>query len=113
VITSSSSFTASQAWRLSGYLTTRIANDAGGVTYDVHPIPSSPGSCRNARCSRRRTASSSREVRYLPLPGGKFTPLLGRANSLYWRSLMSNRVVLGSHMLNDDFYVLSVGRITP
>jgi hypothetical protein len=35
--------TASQAWRLSGYLTTRITNDAGGVTYDVHPIPSSPG----------------------------------------------------------------------
>jgi hypothetical protein len=103
-------FTRSEAWRLSGYLTTRYTNDAGGVTYDVHPIPESPGLLaeRSIQQTPHGLVFANKYDLYV-YAGGKFTPLLGRANSLYWQSLLSNRVVLGSHMLNDDFYVISIG----
>lgn len=102
--------TASAAWRLSGYLATRVTNDAGGVTYDVHIVPRSPGllSERSVQQTPHGLVMASQDDLYI-YAGGQFRGLLGRGNRKYWKGMLSNRSVLGSHMLDDDTYVISIG----
>jgi hypothetical protein len=103
-------FTASRAWRLTGYLSTRTTNDAGGVTFDVHVIPDSPGflTSRSMQQTPHGLVFAGRDDLYL-YSRGVFQPLLGRANGRYWQSLLTNRSILGSHILDPHTYVVSVG----
>jgi hypothetical protein len=103
-------FTNTSAWRLTGYLATRVSNDAGGVTFDLHPIPGAPGLLHERAWQQtpHGVILASDDDLYL-YSGGRFQHLLGAANSQYWRGLLRNRVLLGSHLLNDDYYVVSVG----
>lgn len=102
--------TAGQAWRLTGYLATRTTNDAGGVSFDVHAVPRSPGllSERSVQKTPHGLIIAASNDLFV-YASGKFQGLLGRTNRKYWQGFLSNRTVLGSHMLDDDTYVISVG----
>jgi hypothetical protein len=107
--------TASGAWRLTGYLETRVANDVGGLTFDVHPIPHAPGCMSELSVQQTKygLVYANESGIYL-YNKNRFENLLEGRNQAFWSSLNGPNAdveIHGSYVLNRDTYVISIGSL--